>query len=145
MSGDSEDKKYFPKVIVRYSPTIFGSPMPTVPISLKGISQPLQALVDSGATNSLLSYDWAIQKNIKIDESRVLTGGGVGSGYEFYLSEPVEVDILGYKYQFKFDILLRSDPIWPCILGQNSIFRLAKITFKRFRNEFEVFFRKDIN
>ncbi|KKQ52349.1 hypothetical protein A2865_00340 [Candidatus Woesebacteria bacterium RIFCSPHIGHO2_01_FULL_39_17] len=95
MSGNKEDKKFFTQISVKYSPTIFGVNMPAIPVGLKGIPQPLQALVDLGATNSLISYPWAIQARLEIDTSQVLQGGGVGSGYEFYLSEPTEVDLLG--------------------------------------------------
>jgi len=80
-----------------------------------------------------------------MNTSEIHYGSGVGSGYSFYLSEPTEIDILGHKYIVKFDVLLSDDPIWTCILGQNSIFRLAKITFKRYRNEFDIRFRKELN
>lgn len=145
MSGNPEDKKFFSQIPIKYSQTIFGKPMPAILISFNGIPQPLQALVDSGATTSLISYSWAKQANLKIDTTQKFIGGGVGSGYDYYLSKPVEVDFGGYKYNVKFDVLLKDDPLWACILGQDSIFRLAKITFKRYRNEFEVAFRKDIN
>ena len=41
MSGDSEDKKFFPTITVKYSPTIFGIYMPIIPIGLKSAPQPL--------------------------------------------------------------------------------------------------------
>jgi hypothetical protein len=145
MQDDTEDKKFFPQIIVKYSPTIFSKPMPAISVGLKGIPQPLQALVDSGSTNSLINYDWAKQANFNIDTTQKYGGGGVCGGYEYYLSDPVEVSLFGYKYNIKFDVLIGNDPIWACILGQDSIFRLAKITFKRYRSEFQVAFRKDIN
>jgi len=119
--------------------------MPVALISFKSIPQPLQGLVDSGATNTLIGYDWAIQAGIKVDDSNKLKGGAVGSGYDFYRSEPIEVEIAGQKYEIKFDVLLGDQLLWPCILGQDSIFRLAKVTFKRYKYEFDVQFRKDIN
>ena len=145
MLGISEDKKFFNAITIKYSPTIFGVLMPVAPVNFKNIPLPVQGLVDSGATNSLISYPVALQANLKIDPSISYHGGGVGSGYDYYKSESVEVDIVGQRYSFKFDILLTDDPIWPCILGQDTIFSLAKIIFKKYRNEFEICFRKDIN
>jgi hypothetical protein len=145
MPDNTKDKKFFGQIPIKYSPTVFGISMPAIPVRLKGIPQPLQALVDSGSTDSYINYDWARQANLAIDASKKLIGGGMGGGFEYYLSEPVEADLLGYRYNVKFNVLLNDDPIWACILGQDSIFRLAKIIFKRYRNEFEIAFRKDIN
>lgn len=145
MRGDKEDKKFFLPVNIKYSPTIFGSKMPVALVSFKSIPQPLQGLVDSGSNCTLIHYGWALKAGIKIDESKKLKGGTVGSGYDYYQSEPIEVEIAGQMYNIKFNVLLGDTLLWPCILGQDSIFRLAKVIFKGYREEFDIRFRKDIN
>jgi hypothetical protein len=145
MRDSKEDKKFFPIIPLKYTPSVFGFKMPVALVSFKSIPQPLQGLVDSGATNTLIGYDWALQAGIQIDKSKKLKGGAVGSGYDYYQSEPVEVEMAGQKYNVKFDVVLGDPLLWPCILGQDSIFRLAKVTFKRYKEEFCIQFRKDIN
>lgn len=35
--------------------------------------------------------------------------------------------------------------IWPCILGEDSIFQVSKLDFQKFKGYFEIRFRQDIN
>jgi hypothetical protein len=44
-----------------------------------------------------------------------------------------------------FDVVLDENFGWPCILGHNSVFKFAKVAFKSYKQEFDVFFRADYN
>lgn len=55
----------------------------------------------------------------------------------------VDVDIWGHKFDFKFFAL--KNMVWDCILGEDSIFEVARIDFQKFKGYFDVRFRQDIN
>lgn len=57
----------------------------------------------------------------------------------------MEVDIYGYSFAFKFIVIDNPDMIWDCILGENSIFEVARLDFKKYKGYFEVMFREDLN
>lgn len=140
-----DDKKFLPKISVSYSPTIFGAKMPILQVSFRGLPQPVPGLVDSGATNSMLHPRIAASIGVKVDYSKKYTGTGAGGGFDFILSEPIETEFLGQKFNIKFDIPTDENFAWGCILGHDSIFRFSKIAFKTYKQEFNIFFRADIN
>lgn len=141
----AEDKKFFPKVTIPYSPTLFGVKMPILSVKFREFPQPVQALVDSGATNSMLHPRVASALKLKLDYSKKLKGTGAGGQFEYIESEPVETELLNQKYSIKFHIPMDDNFAWPCILGHNSIFRLSKIEFRTYKQEFCVSLRADIN
>lgn len=87
-----DDKKFLPKVGVPYSPTIFRVKMPILLVSFKNFPQPVQALVDSGATNSMLHSRVASSLKLKVDYSQKYIGTGAGGGFEYVRSGPIGVD-----------------------------------------------------
>jgi len=44
-----------------------------------------------------------------------------------------------------FEVIDNNDLIWPCILGEDSIFEISKLDFSKFKGYFEIKFRKDLN
>lgn len=145
LMSDEEDNKFFSKITLDYSPTIFGEPMPLLKVGFKSLPQPLLALVDSGATSSMLNPTIADALKLKINYNTKKLGTGAGGTFEYVHSEPVEVEILGQKYMVGFNIMLDNNFAWTCILGHNSIFKFAKIVFKSYKKQFDIFLRKDIN
>lgn len=140
-----DDKKFLPKITVPYTPTIFGVKMPILPVLFKDFPQPVQGLVDSGATNSILHPKLASSLKLKVDYSNKYIGTGAGGSFEYAKSEPTEIQILGQRYNVAFDIVLEDNFAWLCILGHNSIFKFSKVVLKTYKEEFEIFFRADIN
>ena len=141
----NDDKKFFPKVTIPYSPTLFGVKMPILLVSFANFPQSVQALVDSGATNSMLHIKLASNLKLKIDYSSKKEGTGAGGSFEYVSCEPIEVELLEQKFDIRFDIPLDENFAWPCILGHDSIFKFSKIQFKTYKKEFGIFFRADIN
>lgn len=114
----------------------------------KSLPQSVLSLVDSGANFSILHSEIADALGFdlkKLGEPR--PGGTSVSGFYkcWVLPEPVNVDIYGNSFSFKFTVIDNPYLIWPCILGENSIFEVAKIDFQKFKGYFEVRFRQDIN
>ncbi len=140
-----EDKKFLPKVALPYSPTLFGVKMPIVNIKFEKLPQPVPALVDSGATNCLLHPSLASTIGLKLDDSEKRTGTGAGGAYDYIPSKPMEIMLLDNTFEVEFDVPEDINFAWPCILGQNFIFKFAKIVFKGYKQELEIFLRKDIN
>lgn len=136
---------------VRYSEHVdFPSqPLPIVRISISSNSSlssyyPVAALVDSGASKSVISPLVAKLLGADLDKCRPVGGLGVGGRYKgYFLPEPLRVDIFGYEFDFSF--LCIEGMTWACILGGDSIFQVAKIEFQRFKGFFELRFRNDIN
>jgi len=143
--SDSEDKKFFTKETVRYSQLFFSDELPILIVNIPGLPLPTPALVDSGATMSMLHIGIAKTLNLKVDYTNKRTGTGAGGGFDYAPCEPIEIGILGQKYVVSFNVVLDPDFPWGCILGNSSIFKFAKIVFRTYKKEFDIFLRKDIN
>ena len=106
----------------------------------------MSALVDSGADVSIM--DIHIAEMLGFDfKGKPFSGYGRGAGgaYKYWQLPNIETVIEGHGYQFPFVVIQNPNNIWPCILGQKSIFRVAKITFEAFEQQFELSFRTDLN
>lgn len=127
-------------------------PWPIVDIQLsyknKTLPQPVLSLIDSGANFSILHMEIAEALGLNLKKlGKPNLGGTSASGfYKFWvLPELINVDIYGYSFSFRFSVIDNPDLIWPCILGENSIFGIARLDFQKFKGYFEIRFRQDIN
>ncbi|PJC27957.1 hypothetical protein CO054_02740 [Candidatus Shapirobacteria bacterium CG_4_9_14_0_2_um_filter_39_11] len=127
-------------------------PWPIVDIRLsyknKTLPQAVFSLVDSGASSSFLHMEIAEALGFNLKKLGTPKPGGTSvSGFykSWILPELVNIDIYGYSFSFKFLVIDNPDLIWPCILGENSIFEVAGLDFKKFKSHFEIRFRQDIN
>ncbi|MBI3397417.1 retroviral-like aspartic protease [Candidatus Woesebacteria bacterium] len=124
---------------------------PLVDIGLKhkntSIAPKLLALVDSGASNSILDPEIAEYLGFDLAKLPKHSGGTSASGSYNYWSLPdlLEVDIYGRTYTSNFIVIDSSNQMWPCILGHDSIFRLSKVLFNTPKKYFELSFRTNIN
>lgn len=114
----------------------------------KSLPQSILALVDSGASHSILHPEIAEalgfdQKKLEIPEYE---GTSVSGLYKSWmLPDPLDVSIYDHLFSFKFSVIDNPNLIWPCILGEDSIFQVAKLDFQKFKGYFEINFRQDIN
>lgn len=138
-----------PQIKIRYrklplSGSIF---WPIIDIQLPVLPQPILALVDSGASNSILHEDIAEVLNIKRKKSnRIYRGISASGEFRFWRPKPIRVSIYNHNFPFNFTVPIDNRSlIWPCILGHNTLFRIAKLEFRTFNNYFKLFFRADIN
>lgn len=125
-------------------------PVIDVNFSYKNVSlpQPVLSLVDSGADLPILHMEIAEALGVNFKKLGPPLKGGTsasGSYRSWILPEPIEVSIYGYSFGFKFSVIDNPKLIWPCILGENSVFSVARLDFQKFRNYFEIRFREDIN
>lgn len=114
----------------------------------QSLPQPILALVDSGASYSVLHIE--IAKFLGFDFKKLgapITSGVSASGsYKTWiLPESIKVNIYGFSFSFNFSVIDNPGLIWPCILGEDSIFRVARLDFQRFKEYFEIRFRQDLN
>jgi len=112
----------------------------------KKFPQPIAALVDSGADVSTM--DMLVAEILGFDLKKMEisgTGAGAGGSYRYWQLPEIDTFIEGHGYKFPFIVIDNSKNLWPCILGQRSIFRVAKITFESFKGQFDISFRADIN
>lgn len=112
------------------------------------VPQRIHALVDSGANRSVLHP--LIAEAIGFDRRKLgspKTGGFSASGSykSWILPELVDVDIYGYSFSVRFTVIDNRQLIWPCILGEDSIFEFARIDFQKFKGYFELGFRMDMH
>lgn len=135
------------KVVYRKLPASGEVFWPIIDISLAGFYQPIIALVDSGASHSILHEDVARTLDIKPKYGKqLLTGLSASGSYKYWETEPVKVEIYGRKFSFNFKVINENKGlIWPCILGHDTLFKIAKLEFRTFKEYFKVFFRTDIN
>ena len=125
-------------------------PIVDIKLSHKGIRliQPVLSLIDSGANLSILHVEvaeaWGI--NLKKLGPPKFTGTSVSGYYKSWaLPDPINVDIYGHLFSFRFSVIDNPDLIWPCILGEDSIFQIARLDFQKFKGYLEIRFRQDIN
>ncbi|MBI2190280.1 MAG: hypothetical protein HYU49_01945 [Candidatus Levybacteria bacterium] len=110
--------------------------------------QPLLALVDSGANNSILHPLVAEALGFNLTKLGPPKKGGISASGEYeswILPELITVDIYGYSFELRFVVINNPKLIWACILGEDSIFEIARLDFQKFKGYFEVRFRTDIN
>lgn len=124
-------------------------PLLDIGIESKGVKIPQKifALVDSGASNSIIHIELAQVLGFDLSKLRKRFGGLSASGsYEYWsLPGPINLDIYGRKISVNFQVINYPALIWPCILGHDSIFKCSKILFKTFKGYFDMSFRLDIN
>ena len=111
------------------------------------LPQPVLSLVDSGASMSILHTDLAnifgfTQSNL----GRPITATSVSGSYKSWrIPKPIEVNIYGHSFSFTFEVTDNPNLVWPCILGEDSIFQVARIDFQKYKGFFEIRFRQDLH
>lgn len=141
------------KVYYRKLPKLLGQGIdwPLIDIGLtheeKTIAPKLLALVDSGASNSILDPEIAEYLGFKLNRSERLKGGSSASGSYMYwlLPKPVDINVYGRIYTTNFQVIDAPNQMWSCILGHDSIFRISKILFNTHKKYLEIGLRTDIN
>ena len=127
-------------------------PWPIVDIKLshrdKTLPQSVLSLVDSGASSSFLHLEIAEALGFDFKKLGAAKPGGTSvSGFykAWVLPDLINVEIYGYSFSFKFFVIDNPHLIWPCILGENTLFEIAKLDFQKFKGYFEIRFRQDIS
>ncbi len=119
-----------------------------VSIGSKSLPQPLLCLVDSGASMSVLHVDVAEALGVNFDKlgKSKIGGKSVSGDYDSWnLPELADVEVYGYQFKVRFCVIDNRDLIWPCILGEDSIFQRARVDFLKFKGYFKISFRGDLN
>lgn len=112
------------------------------------IPRGVKSLIDSGASVSILHPQIASHLGFDLNKLGASRPGGVsvsGNYQSWTLPDPVNVNIFGYDFSFSFTVIDSPNQIWGCILGEDSIFSVAKIEFQKFKGFFELRFRQDLN
>jgi hypothetical protein len=129
-------------------PNIFW-PIVETKLSYKNFSLPqsIHALIDSGANRSILHPLIAEAIGFDLKKLGVPTQGLSASGAyrAWVLPQRVNLDIYGYTFSVRFTVIDNKQLIWPCILGEDSIFEFARLDFYKFKGFFELRLRSDIN
>ncbi len=115
--------------------------MPIVPLTLRYKRKTFltYALVDSGATSAAIST--VIADKLGIDWGRISSKVGFSASgiFRFHPVE-VEAEIENSSFSLKINIIEGVSP-YQCILGEADLFQRAKITFERYKYQFEISFR----
>lgn len=114
----------------------------------KTFPQKILSLVDSGASVSILHPQLADYLGFDLKKLGPPKAGGLsvsGNYKSWALPNSINVDIHGYTFSFNFTVIDNPNLIWACILGEDSIFSVAKIDFQKFKKFFEIRFRQDLN
>ena len=116
---------------------------PLIPVTFQnGIYEfPTFALVDSGATNAVISTTIAEALNINWRKTTKLKGLSIGGPFRSYSIDGLLANIYNHEFKLSVGIIERTSP-YQCILGQNDLFQKAKIIFERYKNQFEIIFRE---
>ena len=119
---------------------------PIIDINLPVLPQPILALVDSGASHSIIHEDIAEIIGLQRGKNKLNIGISASGNYKYWISKTVDVGVYGREFTFKFTFISNNRSlIWPCMLGHDTIFKVAKLEFRTFKGDFKVFFRSDVN
>lgn len=99
------------------------------------------ALVDSGAAGAIISTVIADGLQIAWDEISTEVGFTVGGQFRFHRIKDIEASIGDDSFSLSLSIVEGISP-YHCILGQNDLFKKAKITFEGYNKRFDIQFRK---
>lgn len=115
---------------------------PIVPVTFKHKKQefPTFALVDSGASGAMISTIVAGALGIEWDKIPKQVGFTPSGQFVFHTINNIIADIEGNEFSLSIVVAEAISP-YQCILGQNDIFKKAKIIFEGHKNEFEIIFR----
>lgn len=116
---------------------------PIVPVTFsynnKGFST--FALVDSGASGAMISTVIADALGIEWDKIPASIGFTPSGQFRYHLLENIEANVNGHIFFLSMSIAEGISP-YQCILGQNDLFKKAKITFEGYKKQFEIIFRQ---
>lgn len=115
---------------------------PLLPVTLiNSINEfPTLALVDSGATAGSISTVIADALGVKWRKVPRKIGTSVSGSFIFHPVR-VEIDIFDNRFPLTINVVEGISP-FHCILGQADLFQRAKITFERYKYQFEISFRR---
>ena len=148
-----QDSSTCPPIKVDYAslPRLPLTKWPLVEISLstrdKSLPQSLFALVDSGANISIFHFEVAEFFGYTARNLQFKTRGKSVSGdYKSAIIEKnFSVELYGYNFLQKFTVVDNPHLLFPCILGEDSLFQWARLDFQKFKGFFEIKFRKDLH
>ena len=110
------------------------------------LPQPVLALIDSGANRSIIHPLLAEALGFNPDKLGDPERGVSASGdYKSWTLPKMNINIYGYEFSLPFTVIDNKNLIWPCILGEDSIFQFARLDFQKFKGFLEIRFRSDIN
>lgn len=134
------------KFMYRKLPGFSGSWWPIINLKLGGLPHDFYALIDSGASHSVLHEEIANIVGAKKSSKKESEGLSASGKYKSYETKPIKVSLLDRKYQFSFTVIKNSKGLmWPCILGHDTLFKIAKLEFQSFDGFYRIWLRNDIN
>jgi len=144
--------QYNPTIKVRFEPLPHDpkSKWPLIQVQLSFgkliIPQDIITLVDSGANISIIHSDIAAALGFPKNKLKFNKGGKSVSGdyVSAVIPDKITVKIYGYEFGLNFTVIDNPVLLFPCILGENSIFQWARLDFQKFKGFFEIKFRRDI-
>lgn len=116
--------------------------MPLLPVTLLNSTNefPTIALVDSGATAGSISTVIADALGLKWRKVPRKIGISVSGSFIFHPVR-VEIDIFDNQFPITINVVEGISP-FHCILGEADLFQRARITFERYKYQFEITFRR---
>lgn len=114
---------------------------PVIPLKLKyrGITQPYNALVDSGSDECLFDSQVAGLLGIEVEQGEMRKASGVGGQTVIYFVHPVEIEIGGFLYETKVGFVSRAGgPFEYGALGQKGFFDVFVVKFDLLKEEIEL-------
>ena len=124
---------------------------PLVEVSItyqdQSLPQPIVALVDSGASISILHIDVLDLLGIERKALQVTSGGiSVSGNYRSaLLPHNASVSLYGHTHLLRLTVIDNPNLAFPCILGEDSIFHWARLDFQQFNGFYEIKFRRDVH
>ncbi|MEK7532405.1 MAG: retropepsin-like aspartic protease [Patescibacteria group bacterium] len=119
--------------------------VPRIPVVFKnprnGREIPIFCLVDSGASDILITTEIALALGIEAKQGKPRMYGGVGGEVKGYV-HTLAMKVMNDKNEFTIECGVLPLPAYDGLLGQRGFFDNYKVTFEKYKRTFEVIARK---
>ncbi len=102
---------------------------------------PIFCLIDSGASDILITTEIALALGIEIERGESRVYGGIGGEIKGYV-HLVHIRVMNDKHEFAVQCGVLPLPTYDGLLGQRGFFDNYKVTFEKYKKVFEITAKK---
>lgn len=102
---------------------------------------PIFCLVDSGASDVLITTEIALALGIEIEQGDLRIYGGIGGKVKGYVHR-INIQLMNDTRRFSITCGVLPLPAYDGLLGQRGFFDNYKVIFEKYKKTFEIIARK---
>lgn len=119
--------------------------VPRLPVVFRnpknGREIPIFCLVDSGASDILITNEIALALGLEVEKGELRVYGGIGGVVKGYM-HTINMRVMNDTHEFTVVCGLLPLPAYDGLLGQRGFFDNYKIVFEKYKKTFEIIAKK---